>query len=98
MTYTQDYPVPDKVLLKLFIAGYTPRSQNTIRALRQICDKYHRNGYELQIIDIYQQPELAYEEQIVATPTLVRIQPMPKRMLIGDLTQLERVLSGLGWV
>jgi circadian clock protein KaiB len=82
--------------LRLFIAGSTLRSTNAIQGLRQTCEAYLSGGYDLEVIDIYQQPAMAREAQIIATPTLVKYAPTPKKILIGDFSRTERVLSGLG--
>jgi len=84
------------VLLRLFVAGNSPRSNQTIQTLRQLCDEHLPGRYQLEIVDIYQQPALARQEQILATPTLIRQMPLPKKILIGSLSQTERVLNSLG--
>jgi len=88
---------PGKLLLRLFIAGFTPRSQAAIIALRQMIEERLDGNYLLEIIDIYQQPEMARQQQILATPTLVKYMPQPKKIMIGDLTRTDRVLAGLGF-
>ncbi len=88
-------PVPARYLLRLFIAGTTPRSRRTIENLRRICDTYLPDGFDLEVVDIYQQPHLAEEFQVVAAPTLVKIAPAPLRRIIGDLSDEGRVLRGL---
>lgn len=94
----QDVSSPEKspVLLRLFVAGLSARSQGTIEKLRELCGAYLGGRYELEIIDIYQQPELARLNQIIATPTLVKYQPQPKKLLIGDLSHEERFMACLG--
>lgn len=87
---------PGKLLLRLFVAGFTPRSQATIDTLRQLCEARFDGNFQLEVIDIYQQPELARQQQIIATPTLVKYLPAPKKIMVGDLSHTERVLSGLG--
>ncbi len=88
-------PAPVRYTLRLFVAGTTPRSLLSIENLRRICDRYLRDRVDLEIIDIYQQPELAEEHQIVAAPTLVKVLPLPPRRIIGDLSKEQRVLRGL---
>jgi circadian clock protein KaiB len=83
-----------KYLLKLYISGSAPRSVSAINQITAIC-KRHLNNYDLQIIDIYNNPELAKEAQIVAVPTLIKVLPLPERRLIGDMTDVEKVLAGL---
>ena len=85
----------EKYVFRLFIAGLNPKSLEAIENIRNICDKYLADRYELEIIDIYQQPILAKDGQIVAAPTLVKELPPPMRKLIGSLSDADRVLVGL---
>lgn len=82
-------------VLRLYVTGKTPNSLRAITNLKELCDQYLPSRYDLQVIDIYQQPELAEEDQILATPTLVKELPPPLRRLIGDLSDRERVLVKL---
>jgi circadian clock protein KaiB len=82
-------------VLRLYVTGSTPRSTLAIRNLKSICEEHLRGRYTLEVIDIYQCPALAKDEQIVATPTLIKVLPNPIRRLIGDLSTEERVLLGL---
>jgi circadian clock protein KaiB len=84
-----------KYVLRLFIAGMTPRSRRAIENIKRICEQELENRYELEIIDIYQQPELAATDQIIAAPTLIKKLPLPLRKVIGDLSDTERVVVGL---
>ncbi len=81
--------------LRLFIAGTSPRSRRTIENLAAICERHIAGAFDLEIIDIYQQPQLAEEFQVVAAPTLVKISPDPLRRIIGDLSDTRKVLRGL---
>jgi circadian clock protein KaiB len=83
-------------LLQLYITGATPNSMRAVRNIKDICEEYLLGRYELLIIDIYQQPELARQEQIVAAPTLIRQRPLPRRQLVGDLSNRAAVLISLG--
>jgi circadian clock protein KaiB len=74
----------------------TPRSTQAVAAIKQLCEDRLAGRYELKIVDLYQYPEEALHEQIVAAPTLVRQQPLPERRLIGTLADRQRVLTGLG--
>jgi circadian clock protein KaiB len=85
----------DVIQLRLFIAGQTPNSVRAIANLHRICKEYLQGRYELEVIDLHQQPQLAQAEQIVAVPTLMRKLPLPFRRIIGDLSNTERVLVGL---
>ena len=81
--------------LRLYVAGLTPHSQRAIKNITAVCQKYLVGRYDLQIIDIYQKPILAKEEQIIAVPTLVKHLPKPLRKLIGSMADAEKVLVGL---
>lgn len=91
---TGSAPGPPEYHLRLFVAGNTPRSQRTIVNLRRLCNE-HLGSVALEIVDIYQQPELAVQDQVVAAPTLVKLAPSPLRRIIGDLSDKPRVLRGL---
>ena len=84
-----------KYTLRLYVTGMTPRAQEAIRNLKKICEEELCDQYKLEIIDIYQQPELAVSEQIVAAPTLIKELPLPLRRLVGDMSDRDRVLVGL---
>jgi len=86
---------PEKYVLSLYVTGMTPKSTRAIDNVQRICEKYMEGFYELKIIDIYQQPRLAKEEQIIATPTLIKKLPLPIRRLIGDMSDTERFLVGI---
>jgi circadian clock protein KaiB len=82
-------------LLRLYVAGQTPRSITAISNLKNICDEHLAGRYEIEVIDLLEHPHLASEEQIVAIPTLLRLLPAPMRKLIGDLSNREKTLMGL---
>jgi circadian clock protein KaiB len=83
-------------VLTLYVTGMRPRSQRAIENIRRLCEEHLRGRYELQIIDIYQQPSFAREAQIIAAPTLVKRLPPPLRRIIGDLSDDGRVLVAMG--
>ncbi len=85
----------DTYVLRLYVTGSTPRSARSIFNIRALCEDRLLGRYNLEVVDIYQQPELAREEQIVAAPTLIKRLPAPLRKLVGDLSDRERVLVGL---
>lgn len=85
----------ENFLLKLFVAGQTPRSLAAISNLRKICEENLKGRYEIQVIDLIEQPELARTNQILAIPTLVRSLPTPVSRIIGDLSNESQVLMGL---
>ena len=84
-----------KYVLRLYIAGMTPKSTSAIMNVRKICEEHLKGRYELEVIDIYQQPTLAKGEQIIAAPTLLKKLPLPLRKFIGDMSNTERILVGL---
>lgn len=88
-------PTKEKYILRLFVTGTTPRSIQAMAAIRKICEENLRGRYELEIIDVYQQPDLARTEQIIAAPTLIKKLPVPLRRFIGDMSDTERILVGL---
>jgi len=88
-------PAKKKFLLRLYVTGTTPRSVKSIENLKRFCEKHLKDQYEIEVIDIYQQPGLAAENQIIAAPTLIKRLPLPLRRLVGDFSNQERVLSGL---
>jgi circadian clock protein KaiB len=82
-------------ILRLYVSGMTPNSQRAINNVKKICEEHLDGRYQLEIIDIYQQPIFAKEGQIVAAPTLVKELPPPLRKFIGDMSQTDRILLGL---
>jgi circadian clock protein KaiB len=84
-----------KYVLRLYVAGATPRSTQSIVNIKKICEEHLKGRYELEVIDIYQQPVLAKGEQIIATPTLVKKLPPPLRRFIGNMADVERIVVGL---
>ena len=84
-----------KYVLRLYVSGSTLKSARTVENIKRICAQHLKNRYDLEVIDIYQQPNLARDEQIVAVPTLIKWLPLPRRRLIGDLSNVKRVLFGL---
>ncbi len=81
--------------LRLFVTGSTSRSQQAIRNIRQICEEHLQGRYELEVIDLSQDPDQAREHQILAVPTLLKDLPPPLRKIVGDLSEKEKVLEGL---
>jgi hypothetical protein len=81
--------------LKLYVTGATGRSQRAVANARKLCDHMGRSC-ELEVIDLYERPKQAIEDQVVASPTLVRVEPLPKRRLVGDLSDQERLFALVG--
>jgi circadian clock protein KaiB len=88
-------PRRERYVLKLYVTGMTERSARAIASIRELCEKHLEGHYSLQVVDIYQHPQLTREEQIVAAPTLIKQLPLPLRRMVGDLSDRERVLFGL---
>lgn len=84
-----------KYHLKLYITGKTPRSEAALRNLKEICEKELSGDYEITVVDVLENPQLAEQEKILATPTLIKELPPPLRRIIGDLTDREKALIGL---
>jgi circadian clock protein KaiB len=87
-----------KYFLRLYVAGATTRSRQALRRVYQLCEAELKDNYELEVIDVYQQPELARENQIVATPTLIKEFPRPMRRFIGNLSNLTRLFGESGLI
>ena len=88
-------PPSEQYVLRLYVTGMTPRSMRAIENLRAICEEHLAGRYDLEVIDVYQQPTLAKGEQIIAAPTLIKKLPAPMRRIIGDMSSKDRVLLGL---
>jgi len=86
---------PQKYTLRLFVSGSTAKSTQAVKNIKRICEEHLKGRYDLQVIDIYQQPELARIMQIVVVPTLIKQIPRPLKKLIGDMSNKEQVLFGL---
>ena len=82
-------------VLRLYVTGTTMQSMRAIENIKKICEEYLQGRFELEVIDLYQQPQLAQGEQIIAAPTLIKKLPLPLRRVIGDMSNAERVLVGL---
>ena len=88
--------VKEKIILQLYITGMSENSVRAIQNITQFCDGYPKGRFELEIIDIYKNPSVAEEQKIVFSPSLIRKLPLPKRILIGDLSDTKKVYHGLG--
>jgi circadian clock protein KaiB len=85
-----------KYILKLYITGRTVNSEKAIKNLKAVLDTQLKELYSLEVIDVLKHPQLAEEDKILATPTVMKVSPPPARKIIGDLSDKEKVLSGLG--
>jgi circadian clock protein KaiB len=88
-------PKSKEYVLRLYVAGTTSKSLRAVANIKEICETSLKNRYDLEVIDIYQQPVLVKGEQIIAAPTLVKQLPLPLRKFIGDMSDTERILVGL---
>jgi circadian clock protein KaiB len=82
-------------VFRLYVSGNTPRSSGAIANLRRICDQYLPGHYELEVIDVYQQPAATKVAQIIAVPTLIKELPFPPQRFVGDMSNTERIVIGL---
>lgn len=88
-------PTLERYTLRLYVTGTTSKSIRAIANLRRICEDYLQDRYDLEVIDLYQQPYLAGRDQIIAVPTLVKVKPDPLKKIIGDMSNTRMVLVGL---
>lgn len=88
----------ERYQLKLYVTGTSPRSGHAIANVRALCEEYLAGRYDLEVVDIYQQPGVAASEQIIAAPTLIKKFPAPTRRMIGDLSNRDKILVGLNIV
>lgn len=92
---TKDKLEKDKWILRLYVAGQTPKSIAAFNNLKKICEEQLKGKYTIEVIDLLENPQLSRDDQILAVPTLVRKLPVPVRKIIGDLSNTEKVLIGL---
>ena len=95
MPVNENLPEENTYRLRLFVTGASPNSTRAIINLKQICEAHLKDNYEMEIVDVHQQPLLAQSEQIIALPLLVKLSPGPQRRMIGDMSDTQKVLRGL---
>jgi circadian clock protein KaiB len=88
--------VQDKLVLQLYVSGMSQKSMQAIENIKKLCDEHLKDAFELEIIDIYKNPELAAERQIVFSPSLIKKFPLPKKTMIGNLSDAEKIVKALG--
>lgn len=88
--------VREKLILQLYVSGMSAKSMLAIGNIKRVCEKYVKGGFELEVIDIYKNPSLASEQQIVFSPSLVKLLPLPKKVFIGSLSDTNKLIRGLG--
>lgn len=86
----------EKFVLRLFVSGMSPRSMQAIENINKLCEEHLKDIFELEIIDIYKNPEKLQGEQVVFSPSLIKQLPLPKKMLIGDFSDQSKVIKALG--
>jgi circadian clock protein KaiB len=93
-----EIPEEGKYVLRLFVSGILPNSVRAISNINKICDQYLKGRYNLEVIDIYQQPSFALTEELVALPVLIKKFPLPESKMVGDLSNTQEVLKGLSLI
>ena len=88
--------VEDKLVLQLYVSGMSPKSMEAIENIKKLCDEHLNDAFELEIIDIYKNPDVASRQQIVFSPSLIKSLPLPKKTLVGNFTDKEKVIKALG--
>jgi len=91
-----DVIIQGKLVLQMYVSGMSPKSLEAIHNIKRLCDEHLKDAFELEIIDIYKNPELASEQSIVFSPSLIKQLPLPKKILIGTLKDSEKVIKALG--
>lgn len=92
----EQFVVDGKLVLQLYVSGMSPKSMEAIENIRRLCDEHLQGVFELEVIDLYKNPEAASEQQIVFSPSLIKQLPLPKKTLIGTFSDTEKVVKGLG--
>jgi circadian clock protein KaiB len=87
--------IGNKLVLQLYVSGMSANSMRAIGNIKRLCEEYLKEGFDLEIIDIYKNPSLAEEQQIVFTPSLIKLQPLPKKIFIGSMSDTKKLIDGL---
>jgi circadian clock protein KaiB len=90
------FPVEGKLTLQLFVSGMSPKSMEAIENIKRLCDTHLEGAFDLEIIDLYKNPEAAAINQVVFSPSLIKQLPLPKKTLIGNFSDSKKVIKGLG--
>ena len=88
--------VDDKLVLQLYVSGMSPKSMEAIENIKRLCDEHLEDTFELEIIDIYKRPEVATQQQIVFSPSLIKSLPLPRKTLVGNFSDTNKVIQALG--
>ncbi len=92
----KSFIVEDKLILQLYVSGMSQKSMEAIENIKALCNEHLKDAFELEIIDLYKSPELASDQQIVFSPSLIKLSPLPKKTLIGSFSDSEKVIKVLG--
>ncbi len=84
------------LVLQLYVSGMSPKSMEAIGNIKRLCDEYLKNAFRLEIIDIYKHPEVAIQQQIVFSPSLIKCRPLPRKTLVGNFSETDKVIKALG--
>ena len=95
-TSSTNINIREKLVLHLYVSGMSVKSMETIENIKRICDQYLKDSFELEITDIYKNPKAAAEYQIVFSPCLIKKFPLPRKLLVGTLSDTDKVLTALG--
>jgi circadian clock protein KaiB len=95
LTHAEEALASQHYILQLYVTGSSVRSSRAITNIHSLCEERLKDRYELEVIDIYQQPEHAMDQQIIAAPTLIKREPLPLKRLVGDFSNRDRVIHGL---
>ena len=95
-TTKDKFVIEGKLVLQLYVSGMSQRSMEAIENIKRLCDMHLKDAFELEIIDLYKNPEAAGEQQIIFSPSLIKQFPLPKKTLIGNFSDSEKVIRGLG--
>lgn len=90
-----DHPPHEHFVLRLYVTGMTPRSVKAIENIKRLCEEHLQGRYDLEVIDVYQHPELAEDAQLLAAPTMIKELPLPLRRFVGDMSNEEKILVRL---
>ena len=94
---SQPMVISDNTLvLQLYVSGMSPRSMEAIENINKICSEFLEDSFQLEIIDLYKHPEVASEQQIIFSPSLIKRRPLPKKTLVGTFSDSRKVIRGLG--
>jgi circadian clock protein KaiB len=96
LKYNRKIKDAERFVLRLFVTGASPNSMRAIANIKNICEGHFNKNYDLEIIDVYQQPVIAKQENIIALPLLIKKFPLPEKRLIGDMSNIQKVLSSFG--